>query len=540
MASIFKRTRSNPIPEGAEIIERRRKATAAERRDDPDRKTIVERFAVWTDRKTKRARKAPLNAAGTSIVVEAQHYTIAYFDADGVRQEKNSKAADLKTAQRIADKLESDVAQRRLGLIDCKTERYAKEAQRPILEHVADFEQNLQDRGSTPDHVAQTTRQVKATVSDCKAERIGDLTGAAVMGAIGDRRTNGASLRTCNSYLRAVRSFTRWLWKEKRTPEDSLSGLSQFNEETDRQHIRRELTPEELARLLTHVESNPKENFCLSGPVRAMAYRVALGTGFRVKEMRTLTPASFDLDSSPPTVTVEAAYSKRRRQDVQPIRPDLAHILRPWLADYGRDDQLFRLPHNTSKMFQRDLAAARTAWIEEAQTDNEKERRNASDFLRYQDAAGRVADFHATRHTYISGLVAGGATVKTCQELARHSTPVLTIGRYSHARLHDLTGALDALPDLQPQDKTPETLAATGTDGPDGSNLPAYRQQYSDETTRKPAKPRERYGDCREGGDRPEVLSISTLSENMRDVAEVVRGGVEPPTHGFSVRCSTN
>jgi hypothetical protein len=44
-----------------------------------------------------------------------------------------------------------------------------------------------------------------------------------------------------------------------------------------------------------------------------------------------------------------------------------------------------------------------------------------------QDAPGRTRtgnhDFHAQRHTYISGIVAGGkASVKTCQELARHST----------------------------------------------------------------------------------------------------------------------
>jgi len=77
------------------------------------------------------------------------------------------------------------------------------------------------------------------------------------------------------------------------------------------------------------------------GPDRAMAYRVALGTGFRAKELRSLTPASFDLDADPPTVTVTAGYSKRRRQDVQPIRPDLAELLRPWLAKYGRDEPPF-------------------------------------------------------------------------------------------------------------------------------------------------------------------------------------------------------
>jgi hypothetical protein len=287
---------------------------------------------------------------------------------------------------------------------------------------------------------------------------------------------------------------------------------------------------------------NPKPNFRLSGPVRTMAYHVALGTGFRVKELRTLTPVSFDLDGNPPTVKVAAAYSKRRRQDVQPIRRDLADTLRPWLAQYDRDQRLFRLPHNTSKMLQRDLAAARNSWIEEAQTDTEKKRRNASDFLRYEDTAGRVADFHALRHTYISGLVASGASVKTAQELARHSTPVLTIGRYSHTRLHDLTGALDALPNLPSPDmkNTPEATVATGTGNtaPESSNSKCGSKCSSSKAAE--------CGETRVGRDEPErpkgseldgpkLLQSNALGDNRRDGAGVVRGGVEPPTHGFSV-----
>jgi site-specific recombinase XerD len=56
-----------------------------------------------------------------------------------------------------------------------------------------------------------------------------------------------------------------------------------------------------------------------------------------------------------------------------------------------------------------------------------------------------VADFHALRHTYISRLVTSGANIKVVQELARHSSPLLTLGRYAHVQLVDQTRALDAL-----------------------------------------------------------------------------------------------
>ena len=180
------------------------------------------------------------------------------------------------------------------------------------------------------------------------------------IGTLRERKDNPASLRTCNSHLRSVKTFTRWLWKEKRTADDALAGLSQFNEETDRRQY--------AARTDARGVDLPAGPRRTNATVRTSGYPVRSGrwpTGWpsarvsELKELRTLTPASFDLDTDPPTVTVAAAYSKRRRQDVQPIRPDLAELLRPWLAGRPRDERLFRLPHNTPKMFRRDLAAAR-------------------------------------------------------------------------------------------------------------------------------------------------------------------------------------
>jgi integrase len=180
-----------------------------------------------------------------------------------------------------------------------------------------------------------------------------------------------------------------------------------------------------------------------------MCYRLALSTGFRVKELRSLTPESFNLDGDTPIVIVAAAYSKHRREDRQPIRADVADVLRPWLAGKPAGMRLFgRLPGGTARMLRADLDAARQAWWKEAPSDEAREARAKCDFLLYRNAAGEVVDFHSTRHTYISGIVAGGASVKTAQELARHSDPALTIGRYSHTRQHDLQDALNGLPAL--------------------------------------------------------------------------------------------
>jgi len=525
MATVYKRRELRPIPKGAQITTYRGKP-----------------YATWTDAKGK-AQRAALHPDGKRIIQYAECYTAQYFDENGKRQKAPTGCHDKAEAERCANHLENEARKRQTGQVDPALERFAKEAHRPLGEHIEDFRGYLAAKGNTKGHVQRTCQNIEWIADTCHAKKIGDLTGTGVLRAVSELRDAGSSLRTCNAYLRSIKSFTRWLWREKRMPDDPLAGLSQFNEQTDRRHVRRELTTDETRWLLTTIEAQSKLNYKLDGTTRAMAYRLALGSGFRRKELRSLTPTSFDLDSDPPTVTAKAAYSKRRREDVQPIRSDLAELLRPWLTGFERNRRLFPLPHNTAKMFRRDLDAARSAWIDAADSDAERERREASDFLLYRDADGQVIDFHAQRHTYISGIVAGGASVKTCQELARHSTPVLTIGRYSHARLHDLTGALETLPDQTPQETPaePQTMAATGTDGKaaeitggkcEGSTT-AKRCVGAARSCESPS-PEDDNADC------PKLLPLNALGDKRREPAEVVRGRVELPTPGFSVQCSTN
>jgi len=517
MATVYKRREWRPIPDGAKIITYRGKP-----------------YASWTDAKGK-ARRAPLHPDGQRIAQLAECYTAQFFDETGKRRKRPTGCQDKQEAERYANRLESEARKRRTGEIDPKAERYATEARRPLGEHLADFKQYLTDKQNTPKHIELVCSRAGKLVADCKAERIADLTDAAVMAAIGAMKTGGASLQTLNHYIRNIKQFSRWLKLQRRTPDDALAGLSGFNAETDRRYVRREMTPDEAAFLLRTVATYTTAMHNMPGPDRAMAYWVALGTGFRAKELRSLTPASFDLDADPPTVTVQAGYSKRRRLDVQPIRQDLAELLRPWLVKYGRDEHPFAaMPERTARMLQDDLEEARRRWLQDAKTDAERATREQSDFLKHIDADGRILDFHGTRHTYISGIVAGGASVKTCQELARHSTPMLTIGRYSHARLHDLTAALDALPGSgtpQEPNAAPEAMAATGTDG-GGSNMPANCQQYSSETAQNVAGSCEGDKDSRNEGDEPNLLPYVVLSDKRREAAgQDERGAGGSRTH---------
>src|SRR5262249_7576128 len=85
--------------------------------------------------------------------------------------------------------------------------------------------------------------------------------------------------------------------------------------------------------------------------------------------------------------------------------------------------------------------------------------------LTYRDDEGRVADFHALRHSYITLLSRCGVNPKLAQELARHSDIRLTMNVYTHAALYDLAGAVESLPTLLSDKTASDALAATGTEG---------------------------------------------------------------------------
>lgn len=350
------------------------------------------------------------------------------------------------------------------GLLDGRFVAVGK----PLVEHIEDWHAVMLARGNTAKHAARYRTDARRIIASTKAVYLADLSASRVqraLEAIGQER--GVGLQSLNHALRAIKTFSRWLVSDRRATEDALAHLKAFNVKTDRRHDRRALSGDEITWLLSTTQAGPDRE-ALSGDARAMLYRVAMGTGFRRCELASLTPEAFDLDGTPPTATVQAGYSKRRRTDVQPLPADLAAMLKPWLEGWPADVPLWgSLPH-TARMLKEDLAAARAAWIATAQGDAEEtKRRTESDFLCYCDSRGLYADFHATRHSYITMLVNSGAPVKAAQELARHSTPTLTLGRYSHIGLSDTARALEALPSFAPPTPAePQAAQAkrTGTD----------------------------------------------------------------------------
>lgn len=186
-----------------------------------------------------------------------------------------------------------------------------------------------------------------------------------IQAALAGLREAGSSVETVNHYVRAIKGFAKWLAEEHRTAEHRLTKLATTNPETDRRVERRALTATELDRLAAAAERGP-DRAGLGGYRRALLYRLAAATGFRLSELRSLTRGSSDLDATPPSVVVKAAYSKRRREDRQPLSQSLASDLSRWLNERCEGESLFpiSLTHAAATL-RADLAAAREAWLSE-------------------------------------------------------------------------------------------------------------------------------------------------------------------------------
>lgn len=346
-------------------------------------------------------------------------WTTWWIDEHGRRRNKvgfMTKASSLELARKLQH--EADLI--REGLLDPKDHAARLHCRAPIRQHTDAYCHHLIHTGATTKHALHVSRAIDRLFCLAKISTLSEIRQDHLEAALAETRTNLSS-RTTNHVLGATKAFLRWCHEDSRIGEVPrwLTRMHPFPESMDRRRIRRVLSDDELDRLLTVTESGPDEHcygptkskhqrIAISGPDRVVLYRLAMGTGFRDKELRNLTPEDFNLIDG--YVTCRAAYTKNRREAVQPIAESLSKILADWVNKKTPGCPVFKLPYTSSRMLRRDLARAG---------------------IPHKTVDG-VVDMHALRHTYISGLIARGADPKTVQILARHSTITLTIDRYSH------------------------------------------------------------------------------------------------------------
>jgi len=484
----------------------------------------------------KRKRKVKLTS-GKAVVRKSQKYYTRLTDADGIKR-TIPLFTDKTASEQRAAQLQKEIELANVGVFD----RYKEHRQKPLTLHLAEFRQSLLDKGDTEDYARLTHNRVKAILSGCKFLMISEVQPSRIQRYLAECRQSGLSIKSCNYYLTAAKGFFNWMVDDKRMRENPVAHLKGQNANADIRRARRSLEPDEIRRLLETTAVGP-ERFGMSGYERSLIYRFAAETGLRANEIRKLKAGDFDFDSL--SVTVKAGYSKRRREDTQSLRQDTAALLKEFLKDKMPRAKAFggrykQLTKRTSDLLKADLAKT------EIKDRGGKTIREA---IPYIDDAGRYADFHSLRHTTRSLLAASGVHPKVAQSIMRHSDINLTMSKYSHVLRGQESKAIEGLPDLSLPSKQSQQAKTTGTDG-SGEWTPK-RTPFLTPTAYsgcdRPSAVGNEQGNHQQNDRNSNCLNSEQLDAESHRLVTVGTGekgmgrsGFEPPTHGFSVRCSTN
>ena len=353
-------------------------------------------------------------------------YAWRYIDGKWLR--RSTESINAKVARGIAQRWFEQGEREERGLSSPAERRMLD----PIIEHRDAFEKWLRSRpkDTTDEHIQSTMSKIDRAINGCTWLCLADIREQDVLDHL---KAMDVSQATRNRHRSALRSFTGWCIKTKRLDADPLVGLGTFDEVDEPDRQRRALTDAELSSLLETTRGKRLMRYGFSGEDRWALYLLAAGSGFRRSELASLVPAAMHLDGDPPFVTLTARASKAKRRSArrprlieQPLPPSVARTLQPWLAKRPAGERLWPglARTRTSDMF---AADARDAGIQ------------------VEDAEGRVIDFHALRHTFITNLTRSGVDPKSAQELARHSTIDLTMQYYTHLGLRDIAASIQGL-----------------------------------------------------------------------------------------------
>jgi len=442
---------------------------------------------------------------------------------------------------------------------------------------------SLDSDGSSKPHAVLQANRVASIVKGCRWTITADMRPEPLRLWLasqrrGEGREKPLSVSSSNHYLTALRTFCRWLVIRGILPADPTVSLQKLNDKAARTIKRRALTEQEIALLFEAAETGPDWEG-ITGYERSLLYRVAIETGLRANELRSLTKSSLLLSRAQPLVVVSASNTKNGKEARIPLLPETAELLSTWLASKSEKNCVFSVPHRTALMLAFDLERANVAKVDEA---------------------GGTVDFHSLRYTFITRLARAGVPMAAAQKLARHSTPVLTFNVYTCLGEDDGYSAIRSLPAL-PSSRSreaahsgaPEALSqATRSDGPSFDavfSAPGQQvvdqslNQLGDQTTQEwgaeggqlgqqtgqqegafgvtlghfrahEALREERLAaqQTRHFGGTDDVNTavgrghLRVPRPPMRqlcgkeEMSVVARAGIEPATHGFSIRCSTS
>ncbi len=274
-----------------------------------------------------------------------------------------------------------------MGLILPALQRSA--AQRPLLEHLAEFTAELGSLGRDSMYVRCVRWRLRKLFRECSWLTIADVSSS---GFVSWRMKCGLSPKSRNDYLADLRHLVDWLVKSGRLASNPLGNIERVDT-SRREQYRRAFTHDELQRLLD-----------VSGDC-AIPYLIAAMTGLRRKELAALRWDDIVLSDGGSYVVVRASIARNARRARLDLHPDAAAAFAFLHRDSSGPLVFGRRGLPEVSVLKSDLAVAN---------------------IPFKDGLGRRLDFHSFRDIWATMLRRQGVDRLLVKQLMRHSDLKLT------------------------------------------------------------------------------------------------------------------
>ncbi|MDE2103285.1 MAG: site-specific integrase [Patescibacteria group bacterium] len=325
--------------------------------------------------------------------------------ADGVWQ-RFTGFTDKRASQAKREQHQAQIDRGEAGLLD----RFAPAKKRPLTDHLSDYLAYLSGLGRNHVYIMTTGQRLTKLFDACAWDRISKICPDDFYKWRASQVKMSST--TKNAYLSLIKTFCQWLVNNKRMATNPLAGSARVENRGKLTRVRRALDDQEIRSLLS-----------VSGEYK-LVYLLAVTTGLRRNELKALRWPDVHLDVDRPYLLVRASTTKNHKMATIFLKAGAVELLKERRNQCDESDPVLKVP--SRHIFYRHLNAAK---------------------IKRVDPLGRVIDFHALRHTFITSLSRSGVQPRVAMALARHSQIDLTMKVYTDAgALGDMDG-VENLPD---------------------------------------------------------------------------------------------
>ena len=399
MGSIKRKSVTRPLPDGAEIVQRRRAATKQELRLNPAQRYVSEEVAKYRNKSGEKCIAAIVRRLDGSLAMrcKSETYYAKYRDADGIVREIPTGCREIETARARLAELVKEAERVKVGVVSTSELSTANAMQTTIEQHVDGYIEHLRHQKGkgkreriSASHLVNTERSIRRIVAECKIVSLRTVSRETIQRWVSDC-LNDADLawsnRSINAHVEGLKALCTWCVDTKRLTKNPLIRFPMLDTENSQVRPRRALTPAELGRLLTVARLRP-----IAEHGREILKKNADNQPSNKRSRATWTRAQITFE------TIEAAYDRGRSVlSESPVRLQELERL-------GKERELLYLVLVTTGLRQGELKSitigqtyldGEQSWIELSYAD-EKAGRGASVPLR-DDVANRLRNHLSER-----------------------------------------------------------------------------------------------------------------------------------------------